>query len=575
MKARLPASAVLLACVVTNAWAAPPQGPFDPGAWQRWTTHVVAEPGGFPGRADSLRFGPDETAACLQCHGAGALLVRDSTRGAVRSLAVSGPAYAASAHGAVACTQCHPDVRAYPHTFDGDRPQVGCDADCHARDAHGRTIRHDAAVAAQRASAHAAGLEGRASASPACTGCHGGGDAHRVERVGRGFTPAERLERCAPCHDDAAAMRAARVDGGAVRDYRSGFHYAAIVHGDARGAVCEDCHGAHDVRAASDSTSRTAPAHLATTCGRAGCHPGATAAFARSGADHPGRRVAEHAPLAAVDRAFRAFGLGVLAILALGTLLDLQWRLRRARPAPRAGDAALVERLPRGQRLLHGALMLAFTLLATTGATIRWPDSAWAIASARAFGGANAVGGLHRVGAALLLAAAVAHVAMALRLLARAHGGPARAWSLWPTLQDARDALGTIAHQMGLRKDAPAAGRRTWQGKLHYAAVAVGTIAMSVTGGALLHPQLSSRLLPEAGLALMRRMHGEEAVVAVGITLVWHVYHVHVAPWPNARFRTWLDGRVTRAWWRVERPLEAAAVEARPIASPARGGGSE
>lgn len=533
----------------------------DTLAARRWRTHVNAAAGGYGAAFDSLRFGERETAACLQCHGAGTLLLRDPTTGAVRDYSVSAPAWGRSAHRQIACTQCHADIRAYPHRFEGERPRIGCDADCHAKDERGRAVRHDHAMAEQRASVHRGGLDGTDPRSPSCVGCHGGGDPHRVEPVGKGFSPLARLDRCAPCHDDADAMRASDVEPGAVRGYRESFHYAALRHGATKGAVCEDCHDAHEVRAADDSTARTAPARLAATCGQEGCHPGASSAFARSGADHVPQQVAERPVLAAVERSFRAFGFGLLGLLAAGAVMDAQWRLRR-RGRSASVDSGLVERLPVGQRLVHGALMLSFTVLIATGAPIRFADAGWAADWTWLLGGPEALRVLHRAAAVLLLATALVHAIAALRALA-AHGfSPARAWSLWPTKADVAEASQTIAHQLGRRADAPRFGRRTWRGKLHYATVALGVCAMSASGLALAFPEAIGGVLPPATLGLLRMLHGDEAVVALGITIVWHLYHVHLAPWPHQRFLTWFDGRVTRAYWRAEHPREAAAVEA-------------
>ncbi len=530
----------------------------DTLAARRWRMHVNAAPGGYGATVDSLRFGDRESAACLQCHGAGTLLLRDAASGAVHDYSVSAPAWGRSAHRDLACTQCHADVRAYPHRFDGERPRVGCDADCHAKDERGRAVRHDHAMAEQRASVHKGGLDGTDPRSPSCVGCHGGGDPHRVEPVGKGLSPLARLDRCAPCHDDAQAMRASHVEPEAVRGYRESFHYAALRHGATRGAVCEDCHDAHEVRAVDDSTARTAPAHLAATCGQEGCHPGATTAFARSGADHVPQQVAERPLLAGVERSFRAFGFGLLGLLAVGAVIDAQWRMRR-RARPAALDTALVERLPVGQRLVHGALMLSFTVLIATGAPIRWADAGWAAGWTRLLGGPETLRVLHRGAALLLLATAVVHVVGALRALA-AHGfSPSRAWSLWPTKADVAEAAQTLAHQLGRRADAPRFGRRTWRGKLHYATVALGVCAMSASGVALAFPESIGGRLPPAALGLLRLLHGDEAVVALGITIVWHLYHVHLAPWPHQRFLTWFDGRVTRSYQRAEHPREAAA----------------
>jgi predicted CXXCH cytochrome family protein len=86
-----------------------------------------------------------------------------------------------------------------------------------------------------------------------CTDCHA--DLAQTE-----FPHAERLAKvdCSVCHADPVAMY-----GGSV-------HAEARKAGNAAAATCTDCHGVHDIRAASDKASPTYPLNLPAMCGK--CH---------------------------------------------------------------------------------------------------------------------------------------------------------------------------------------------------------------------------------------------------------------------------------------------------------------
>ena len=116
-----------------------------------------------------------------------------------------------------------------------------------------------------------------------CASCHGGDplseDPNRAMGRAAGFRG--RIERrripalCGRCHSDAAYMRqfnpSLRTDQ--YSQYLTSVHGKRLVKGDAKVAVCTDCHGVHDMRPASDARSNVHPLKIAETCAR--CHSNA------------------------------------------------------------------------------------------------------------------------------------------------------------------------------------------------------------------------------------------------------------------------------------------------------------
>jgi hypothetical protein len=129
---------------------------------------------------------------------------------------------------------------------------------------------------------------------------------------------------CDGCHADGGRMTRHHVDPDAVPSYRRSFHYKAIKFGARQTAVCQDCHTAHRIRPASDPKSSVAAAALPATCGQTACHPGASARFAVSGANHLDLRVKREPILRAEEGLFRLLTAGTMAMLVIGIVLDVQ-----------------------------------------------------------------------------------------------------------------------------------------------------------------------------------------------------------------------------------------------------------
>lgn len=234
-----------------------------------WWMIVVLAPMAAAAPADNER--------CLRCHGEGwiaerrpealAAMVRAPADGKrvlraeadIPALHLDAAAWQASAHGAMACDQCHPGIDTLPH---GQVVAAVACAACHV----------DAANH-QQAGRHAAGNPN----APACTDCHG--NAHAVDAVDGPRTYAAALamvDRCSKCHTDVGEGKFS--PSGTFHDSIHG--EALFKKGLVQGPVCSDCHGTHQILAASDPASPVSHANAATTCGA--CHQGVAQTYADS-----------------------------------------------------------------------------------------------------------------------------------------------------------------------------------------------------------------------------------------------------------------------------------------------------
>lgn len=114
-----------------------------------------------------------------------------------------------------------------------------------------------------------------------CTSCHGGDDRAADERAAhsgngwRGRITREQVPAlCASCHSDAKRMQPYDLPVDQFALYQTSEHGRKLREGDTRAAVCTDCHGTHDILAASDPVSRVYVTNIPRTCGS--CHGDST-----------------------------------------------------------------------------------------------------------------------------------------------------------------------------------------------------------------------------------------------------------------------------------------------------------
>ncbi len=127
-----------------------------------------------------------------------------------------------------------------------------------------------------------------------CVDCHSPeGNPHSVIRVLEYSAPAYKKnisQTCAKCHSNEDLMASYGIVEKVYESYMRSFHGKAIQLGTYEitqldTATCTNCHGVHDIKAASDPTSPVAGLdNLAKTCEQ--CHHGAGVEFARGFLGH-------------------------------------------------------------------------------------------------------------------------------------------------------------------------------------------------------------------------------------------------------------------------------------------------
>ncbi len=254
---------------------------------------------------------------CLMCHGDKSLAM--TKRGRKIPLFVDKAVFDASAHGSLSCVDCHAgfnpsdtphakvikpvncqschEIASYDKSVHGRaivtsigekaQPAASC-KDCHGthgilspKDPKSLTSRphlastcgkcHESEDRHFQLSAHGTALESGVKGAPSCIDCHGEHNVAEIASKDSKVYKTQEAKVCLSCHLDNPDVRQ-RVgpSAGFIASYESSVHGVALASGNTRAATCSDCHGAHDMKKASDPTSQVNRWNIAKTCSQ--CH---------------------------------------------------------------------------------------------------------------------------------------------------------------------------------------------------------------------------------------------------------------------------------------------------------------
>ncbi|GAB4329526.1 MAG: cytochrome c3 family protein [Candidatus Zixiibacteriota bacterium] len=192
---------------------------------------------------------------CAMCH-ADAGMFDDS------SMVVDDASLEQSVHAGFECVMCHTslaDVDDFPH--DDDLPPADCST-CH----EGAVDEYQSSWHAEYASTHPTDR-----LSPNCGSCHTAHDIRPSSDTLSSTYPLNLPATCGNCHTEIALGRTSglkRAD--AYARYEGGVHADRMKEGILEAATCNDCHGYHRLRKASDPQSKVYKYNIPETCGE--CH---------------------------------------------------------------------------------------------------------------------------------------------------------------------------------------------------------------------------------------------------------------------------------------------------------------
>ena len=281
-----------------------------------------------------LNSGNPKVANCVDCHGSHAVLKS------------TGDSPTAKKNIPNTCGKCHPDIsKEYKESIHGYALDKG--------------IRE----------------------SPSCTDCHG---EHNILKHDDPQSPVafQNLSRevCSPCHSSLKLSEKYGITSDRFETFSDSYHGLAIEGGSVAVANCASCHGSHNIKPSSDSTSSISKANLVKTCG--GCHPGANQNFT-IGKIHITRQDESEPIIYIIATAYITLIFSVIGLMFIHNLIDF-FRKSKIKKMKQRGlireerhGHALYLRMDLNERIQHATLAISFLTLVITGFMLSYPNAWW------------------------------------------------------------------------------------------------------------------------------------------------------------------------------------------------------
>ncbi|HUB29317.1 MAG TPA: hypothetical protein VL967_06450 [Terracidiphilus sp.] len=227
--------------------------------------------------------------------------------------------------------------------------------------------------------------------------------------------------------------------------------------------------------------------------------------------------------------------------------------------APSVANGRYYRRFTPQQRYLHGVLFSTFLGLAATGLPLRFSESPWARAAARAVGGFGAILFFHKFCALVLTIAFLIHVKEIFTrgLFHREKGvfwGPTSMVANW---KDVKDLFAHLRWFLGLGKR-PQFERYAYWEKFDYWAVFWGMIVIGFSGFAMWFAPFFARFLPGWALNAALVIHSEEGLLAILFIFSIHFVNTHLRPDSFPMDMVIFTGVESEKEFQQKRPLEFA-----------------
>jgi len=497
---------------------------------------------------------------CLSCH-LDSPEVRERTAPSAGFITM----YDKSVHGsalnsgngkAANCVDCHGSHRVLKSTSNSPTSKKNIPATC------GQC--HPDISKEYKESIHGFALEKGIKESPGCTDCHG---EHNILKHDDPQSPVafQNLSRevCSPCHSSLKLSEKYGITSDRFETFSDSYHGLAIEGGSVAVANCASCHGSHNIRPSSDSTSTISKANLVETCG--GCHPGANNRFT-IGKVHITRQDESEPIIYLIASTYITLIFVVIGMMFLHNLIDFfrkskikKMRQRGLIREERHGHS-LYLRMNLNERIQHGTLAISFLLLVVTGFMLSYPN-AWWVSHIRdlSSGAFEARSLLHRICAVIMVAISFYHI----YYISFTKRGRELIKDLLPRYQDIRDAVDVAKFNLGFSKVKPKLDRFSYIEKAEYWALIWGTIVMTATGVIMWFDNTFMGILTKLGWDIARTVHYYEAWLAFLAIVVWHFYFVIFNPDSYPLNLAFWKGTITEEEMAEEHPLELEKIKAK------------
>ena len=411
-------------------------------------------------------------------------------------------------------------------------------------------------------SVHGVALRKGVKEAPVCTDCHG---EHNILKHNDPNSPVAfqnlSKEVCSPCHSSLKLSTKYGIVSNRFETFSDSYHGLAIEGGSVAVANCASCHGSHNIKPSSDSTSTIYKGNLVKTCG--GCHKGANTNFT-IGKIHITRQDESEPIIYFIASAYIALIFSVIGLMFIHNLLDF-FRKAKIKKMKQRGlireerhGHSLYLRMNVNERIQHATLAISFLTLVLTGFMLSYPNSWWVSHIRDLSSGAfEARSLLHRISAVIMVTVSLYHI----YYISFTTRGRQLIKDLLPRYQDIRDAIDVAKFNLGFSKIKPKLDRFSYVEKAEYWALIWGTIVMTATGVIMWFDNTFMGLLTKLGWDIARTVHYYEAWLAFLAIVVWHFYFVIFNPDAYPMNLAFWKGTITEEEMADEHPLELERIK--------------
>lgn len=214
-------------------------------------------------------------------------------------------------------------------------------------------------------------------------------------------------------------------------------------------------------------------------------------------------------------------------------------------------------RLTLNQRIQHIVLLLSFTILALTGMPMKYFDTGWGTSLFALFGGIEWAPIIHRAAAIVILLSFFYHIIYVLVIAYTHYIRPLKrenrftfrnlirsllSMPMIPNRADLREAKEIWLYYFFLSNKKPVKGRFGVTEKFGYWAVFWGMPILGITGFFLWAEGIVTRYLPGIVLNISYIAHSDEALLAVTVIFIWHLYNTHISLSKFPMGMSWFTG---------------------------------
>jgi formate dehydrogenase gamma subunit len=200
------------------------------------------------------------------------------------------------------------------------------------------------------------------------------------------------------------------------------------------------------------------------------------------------------------------------------------------------------------QRWEHALLVLSFLVLLLTGLPQKYRGALWSQQILSTPERLERIQTIHHIAAVVLIVEALYHVGWGIYLLSRRQLPD----SIFPTMQDVRDAIQMVKYLLFLSKEKPAYGKYNFEQKFTYWFVIFGVGIMIFSGLIMWFPIFFTKFLPGGIIPAALLAHSSEAIAAAVFILIWHTYHVHIERLNLSMFTGRLSEKEMREYHEME-----------------------